>query len=144
VPSYDLGGNECHPQTRAVASAMSETFELGPTRLRVALAAEEATVLEAEIEPGAGSYWHTHTKEDETVVVLEGELMLDDGHRHVLRRGEAHVVPRGRRHAFANEGEVSVRAYFFCAPGGLERFFRDIASGAPAQQAASRAGLILE
>ena len=126
-----------------MAPAVSETFDLGPTRLRVALAAEEATVLEAEIDPGAGSSWHAHSREDETVVVVEGELVLHDGDRHVLRRGDAHVVPRGRRHAFANEGDASVRVYFFCAPGGLERFFRDIASGVPAQQAASRAGLLL-
>ena len=116
-----------------MASGVSETFELGPIRLRVALAAEEATVLYAEIEPGAGSSWHTHTKEDETVVVLEGELALNDGDRH--------VVPRGRRHAFANEGNASVRMFFFCSPGGLERFFRDIVSGVPAEHAASRAGL---
>ena len=123
------------------ASGVSETFDLGPIRLRVALAAEEATVLDAEIEPGAGSSWHTHTKEDETVVVLEGELVLNDGDRHVLQRGDAHVVPRGRRHAFTNEGAASVRVYFFCAPGGLERFFREIVSGVPAEQAAGRAGL---
>jgi quercetin dioxygenase-like cupin family protein len=89
-------------------------------------------VLYAEIEPGAGSSWHTQTKEDETVVVLEGELVLNDGARHVLQR---------RRHAFANEGDASVRMFFFCSPGRLERFFRDIVSGVPAEQAASRAGL---
>jgi uncharacterized cupin superfamily protein len=122
---------------------VSETFELGPTRLRVALAAEEVTVLEAEIQPQGGSSWHAHTKEDETVVILDGELVLNDGARHVLRRGDAHVVSRGRRHAFVNESEAPVRLYFFCAPGGLERFFRDIASGVPAEQAANRAGLIL-
>lgn len=123
---------------------MSETFELGPTRLRVALATEEATVLEGEIQPGGGSSWHTHTKEDEAVVVLEGELVLNDGESRVLRRGDAHVVPRGRRHMFTNEGDAPVRVYFFCAPGGLERFFREIASGEPADDAAARAGLILE
>lgn len=122
---------------------MSETFELGPTRLRVALATREATVLEAEIQPGGGSSWHAHTKEDETVLVLEGELVLNDGDRHELRRGDAHVVPRGRRHAFANEGDAPARVYFFCAPGGLEHFFRAVASGIPAEQAASRAGLKL-
>jgi quercetin dioxygenase-like cupin family protein len=120
---------------------VSETFELGPTRLCVALAADEATVLEAEIAPGGGASWHTHTREDETVVVLEGELVLNDGERHVLRHGDVYVVPRGRRHAFANESDTSVRLYFFCAPGGLERFFRDIVSGVPAEEAASRAGL---
>jgi mannose-6-phosphate isomerase-like protein (cupin superfamily) len=41
--------------------------------------------------------------------VLEGELVLNEGDRHVLQRGDAHVVPRGRRHAFANEGDVPVR-----------------------------------
>jgi quercetin dioxygenase-like cupin family protein len=120
---------------------LSETFELGPTHLRVALAAEEATVLEAEIAPGGGSAWHTHTREDETLVVLEGELVLNDGERHVLRHGDAYVLPRGRRHAFANETDAAVRLYFFCAPGGLEQFFRDIVSDVPAEQAATRAGL---
>jgi quercetin dioxygenase-like cupin family protein len=123
---------------------VSETLDLGPTRLRVAPAANEVTVLEAEIQPKGGSSWHAHTTEDETVVILEGELVLNDGARHVLRRDDAHVVPRGRRHTFVNEGEASVRMYFFCAPGGLERFFRDLASSVPAEQAASRAGLILE
>lgn len=122
---------------------MSETLDLRPRRLRVVLAANEVTVLEAEIQPKGGSSWHAYTKEDETVVILEGELVLNDCARHVLRRGDAHVVPRGRGHAFANESEAAVRLYFFCAPGGLERFFRDIASGVPAEQAASRAGLIL-
>ena len=122
---------------------MSETFDLGPTRLRVAVATDEATVLDAEIQPGGGSSWHTHTREDETVVILDGELMLNDGVRHVLRRGDAHVVPRGRRHAFANESDAPARVCFFCAPGGLERFFRDVTSGVAAEEAASRAGLVL-
>jgi len=100
-------------------------------------------VLEAEIQPLGGGSWHAHTREDETLLVLEGELVLNDGDRHVLRRGDAHVVPRGRRHAFVNESDAPVRAYFFCAPGGLERFFRDITSGLPPEDAASRAGLIL-
>jgi quercetin dioxygenase-like cupin family protein len=98
-------------------------------------------VLEAEIQPGGGSSWHAHTREDETVLVLEGELVLDDGERNVLRPGDAHVMPRGRRHAFANEGEAPARLYFFCSPGGLEHFFRAIASGIRAEQAATDAGL---
>ena len=123
---------------------MTETFELGPTRLRVAAATAEATVLEAWIEPGGGGSWHAHTKEDETVVVLEGELVFDDGARRALRAGDAHVVPRGRRHMFVNESDASVRLYFFCAPGGLERFFREITSGVPVAEAAGRAGLTFE
>jgi quercetin dioxygenase-like cupin family protein len=131
----------CSVQRGAV---VTETFDLGPTRLRVLAATTEATVLEAEIEPGGGSTWHTHTKEDETLLVLEGELVLDDGERHVLLTGDAHVLPRGRRHAFANESDAPARACFFCSPGGLEHFFRAIASGVPADEAATRAGLHFE
>jgi uncharacterized cupin superfamily protein len=121
---------------------MPETFDLGPTRLQVVVATEEATVLEGEIQPGGGSSRHTHTREDETVLVVDGELVLDDGERRILAAGGAHVVPRGRRHAFVNESEESVRLYFFCAPGGLERFFRDVTSGVAAEEAAGRAGLV--
>jgi uncharacterized cupin superfamily protein len=120
---------------------VSETFDLGLTRLDVVLAAEEATILGAEIQPGGGSTWHAHGREDETVLVVNGELVVDDGVRRVVHAGEAHVIPRGRRHAFANEGARPVRLYFFCAPGGLERFFRDLTSGVAVDEAAARADL---
>jgi uncharacterized cupin superfamily protein len=127
-----------------LASTPSETFDLGRIRLRVVLAAAEATVLEAEIAPGGGSSSHVHTREDETVLVTEGELTVRDPDLHVLRHGDAWVLPRGRRHAFANQGDVAVRAYFFCSPGGLERFFRDLTSSIEADVAAARAGLIFD
>jgi quercetin dioxygenase-like cupin family protein len=120
---------------------MSETFDLGTTRVRLLLAHAAATVLEGELDPGGGSSWHTHRREDETLVVLEGTVVVDDGDRHELGPGAAYVLPRGVRHAFANESESLVRLYFFCSPGGLERFFRDLASGVPADEAARRAGL---
>jgi hypothetical protein len=34
--------------------------------------------------------------------------------------------------------------YFFCSPGGLERFFRDLTSGLPPTEAALRAELVFE
>jgi quercetin dioxygenase-like cupin family protein len=125
-------------------SPLSEIFELGLIRLRVVLATAEATVLEAEIAPGGGSSFHVHTKEDETVLVTEGELVVRDPDPHVVRHGNARVLPRGRRHAFANEGDAAVRVYFFCSPGGLERFFRDLTTNIAADVAAARAGLIFD
>ena len=118
-----------------------EVFELGPTRLRVVLAAQEATVLEGELQPGSGSSWHTHNREDETLLVVDGALVVDDGERRTLGPGDAHVLRRGVRHAFANETDAVARVYFFCSPGGLERFFRDLAEGVPADAAAARAGI---
>jgi quercetin dioxygenase-like cupin family protein len=124
---------------------VSEVFELGPTRLRVVVATDVATVLEGELQPGGGSTWHTHTREDETIVVLDGTLVVNDGERRELGAEEACVLPRGVRHAFANESDAPVRVYFFCAPGGLERFFRELAAArgdADIAAAADRAGLV--
>ena len=124
-----------------LTTGVSETFDLGSTRLRVVLADPVATVLEGELDPGGGSTWHTHRREDETIVVLAGSLVVDDGERRELGPGDAHVLPRGVRHAFANESESITRVYFFCSPGGLEQFFRDLASGVPAEEAGRRAKL---
>ena len=122
---------------------MSEVFDLGPTRLRVVAATETATVLEGELQPGGGSAWHTHTLEDETIVVVDGALVVNDGERREVEAGEAHVLRRGVRHAFANETGAPTRVYFVCTPGGLERFFRDLSSGVSPEEAAERAGLEL-
>ena len=120
---------------------MSELFDLGPTRLRVVAATDAATVIEGELDPGGGSTWHTHTREDETLVVAEGVLVVNDGARRELGAGDAHVLRRGIRHAFANESEALTRVFFVCTPGGLEQFFRDLVAGVPADEAAERAGL---
>ena len=120
---------------------MSEVFELGPTRLRVVAATDEATVLEGELQPGGGSTWHTHTREEETIVVVEGTVVVSDGERHEIGAGAAHVLRRGVRHAFANETDAPARVFFICTPGGLERFFRDLADGVSPDEAATRAGI---
>jgi quercetin dioxygenase-like cupin family protein len=127
-----------------VGNSRHETFDLGQTRLAVVVATETATVLEAEVDPGAGAGWHTHTREDETVLVLEGEIVVHDGERHDLVAGDAYVLPRDTRHAFANEADSRARVYFVCTPGGLERFFRTVTAGVPADEAAAAAGLEFE
>jgi quercetin dioxygenase-like cupin family protein len=125
---------------------VSDTIALGATTVRVVVAREEATLLELMLEPGAGAGPHTHTLEDETIAVLEGSLTVDDGRRHELAPGDAIVLPRGVKHSFANEGAEPMRGHVFCSPGGLERFFREIAgaqSDADVAAAAERAGLRL-
>jgi quercetin dioxygenase-like cupin family protein len=121
---------------------LSEIFDLGSTRLRLVAATSEATVIEGELEPGGGSNQHAHTLEDETILVIQGALVVDDGERREVAAGQAHVLPRGVRHAFANETDAVTRVYFVCTPGGLERFFRDLVADVPADEAARRAGLI--
>lgn len=120
---------------------MSEVYDLGSTRLRVVAATDAATVIEGELDPGGGSASHVHTREDETVVVVEGSLSVEAGERVELGPGDAVVIPRGQRHEFVNASSALTRLYFVCTPGGLERFFRDLAAGLPADEAAERAGL---
>jgi quercetin dioxygenase-like cupin family protein len=121
-----------------------ETFDLGPTQVRVLAADDAATLLELQLAPGAGAGPHTHTREDETIAVLGGRLAVDDGTRHDRGPGEAIVLRRGTRHAFAAVGEEPVRAHVFCSPGGLERFFRELAAAQGDEHvaaAAERAGI---
>ena len=120
---------------------MSETYDLGTTRLRIVTATEAATVIEAELDPGGGSASHVHTREDETIVVVEGALSVDAAERVELGPGDAVVIPRAQRHQFVNASDAPTRLYFVCTPGGLERFFRDLAAGVEPEQAAERAGL---
>jgi quercetin dioxygenase-like cupin family protein len=126
---------------------LTDTIALGGgTTVRIVAARDEATLLELALEPGAGAGPHTHTQEDETIAVLAGRLLVDDGARHDLGPGNAIVLPRGVRHAFANEGDETVRAHVFCSPGGLECFFREVTaaqSAADVAAAAERAGLVL-
>jgi quercetin dioxygenase-like cupin family protein len=117
----------------------------GSTVVRVLVAEESTTVLELELAPGSGAGPHVHTREDETIAVLDGALAFEAAAApRVLRAGEAVFVPRGTEHAFANEGEGRVRAHVVCVPGGLERFFREVARAGTEDEAATaaeRAGL---
>ena len=104
-----------------------ERFELsgGSTIVEVKAATPEVTVLGLTLEPGGGAAEHTHTRESETIVVLEGTL---DVSGRLLQPGDAAHLAVGTPHSFANHGDSVVRALFICMPGGLERFFRAVAS----------------
>lgn len=104
-----------------------ERFELlgGSTVVEVKAATPEVTVLGLTLQPGGGAGEHTHTKESETIVVLEGTL---DVSGRLLQPGDATHLAVGSPHSFANPGDDVVRALFVCVPGGLECFFRAVAS----------------
>ena len=125
---------------------MTETLlSGGGTTVRLLVAEEAATLLELELEPGAGAGWHTHMREDEAIAIVDGALVVDDGTRRAVPAGGAVFLRRGTRHAFANESDGRVRAHVFCTPGGLERFFRDVAaatSDGDVAAAGERAGLV--
>jgi quercetin dioxygenase-like cupin family protein len=67
---------------------------------------------------------HTHEREDETLYVLDGELLVHvDGTNHTVRAGGVAVAPRGVAHAFLVVSSTA-RVLTFQTPGTAEPFYR--------------------
>ncbi len=85
------------------------------------------SVFEDIVPPGAGPVPHTHTREDETLFVLEGSLTAWlGGQRHELSEGDFVHMPRGVEHYFKNLTEKHTRMLLTYTPGGFERWFLDV------------------
>jgi quercetin dioxygenase-like cupin family protein len=68
---------------------------------------------------------HTHPHEDETFIVLEGEILVHvEGVEHRVSSGGVAVVRRGTRHAFLVTSETA-RILALQTPGSGEAFYRD-------------------
>ena len=78
---------------------------------------------------GGGPPPHSHTKEDETFYVLEGEYeFLADGQWHKAEHGRAILVKRGSVHTFRNVGTTTGKMLIFLTPSGLEKYLEEISS----------------
>jgi quercetin dioxygenase-like cupin family protein len=85
------------------------------------------SLFELTCPPNDGVPPHTHTTEDETFIVLEGELVLTvGGVEHTLGPGDVAFGPRGIPHRFENRTDASTRFYVMTTPGGFERFFAEV------------------
>jgi quercetin dioxygenase-like cupin family protein len=81
-------------------------------------------LLEDHMVKGKTTPLHTHPNEDETIFVLEGELLVDcDGEQHRLGEGGLFVAPRGLPHAFMVISETA-RILALQTPGSGESFYR--------------------
>jgi len=94
-------------------------------------------VLEHQGERGYGSPVHRHGADEETFLVLEGELLVEvDGQSFTAGPGAAAVLPRLLPHAFV---VTSPQARFLTihTPAGFDRFAlaagTPVTAGAPAQ-----------
>lgn len=85
------------------------------------------TVMEAVIPPGSGPPRHLHHREDETFLVLAGELTFYVADRPVLRkRGESLFGPRDVPHYFVNTGTDEAVLLEIASPAGVELFFEAV------------------
>lgn len=75
------------------------------------------------IQPGRdGPPAHTHHEEDDSFLILDGELTFTvEGEEIRAGEGTFVLVPPGIEHTFANRGEVPVRMVNIHAPAGFDR-----------------------
>ena len=71
---------------------------------------------------------HAHRYTTDTFYVLEGTLHMTIGDREIdASAGSYTLVPPGVVHTFANISDQPARFLNISAPGGLEKYLRDIA-----------------
>lgn len=87
------------------------------------------SVFEVDLGPGCLSGpLHVHEQEDAVSYVLEGELTFQVGEQTVrASTGESVALPRRIPHTFWNMGPGHARALDVVTPGGLERYYDELA-----------------
>lgn len=111
----------------------ADTFRFGDLSFRTVLASPFAAAIslfEAELAPHCLSGpLHVHDREDAVSYVLEGCLTFQVGDDVIAAPpGSAVIQPRGIRHTFWNAGATAARALDVVTPGGLERFYENVAA----------------
>lgn len=95
-------------------------------------------LLEDRMMQGKTTPLHIHPNLDETLIVLEGELLVyDNGTEHRVGPGGVAVALRGIPHAFLVTSETA-RIFALQTPGSGEAFYRDASEPATAETDAER------
>lgn len=82
---------------------------------------------EATVPPGGGPPPHIHTREEESFLVLEGEMTFQLGdQRFVAEAGTFLNMPAGSLHCFKNESDKTAKLLISLAPAGLEEMFFEV------------------
>jgi mannose-6-phosphate isomerase-like protein (cupin superfamily) len=90
----------------------------------------ELSLVEAIVPVNAGPPPHTHLRESETFILLEGSLVVTAGdEKYEVEPGGVVYVPKGTTHSFTNLSSTRpARMYFLYAPGGMDGMFAEIGS----------------
>jgi mannose-6-phosphate isomerase-like protein (cupin superfamily) len=96
----------------------------------------EFSLIGATMPPGGDGGLHVHTREDESVHLLEGCLEAAIGEEtFTMRAGQTYFAPRNIPHRLKNTGVVPARALVINTPGTFDRFVQ--MAGTPVSQDAS-------
>ncbi len=86
------------------------------------------TALEFLVPPGEGPPLHVHTREEEWVYLLEGQLRWKLGDElSTESTGASLFIPRGAAHGFHNATDKPARMVATFTPAGIEGFFDRLA-----------------
>lgn len=91
-------------------------------------------VIEQIIPPGGGTPFHLHRNEDESFVIVEGEMVFFVGReQRRLTAGPGSYVfgPRMVPHGYRNDGDEPVRMIVHATPAGFEQFVLALGEPAP-------------
>jgi len=93
----------------------------------------EYAFIERLAPPGYGQPAHIHRLEDETLILLEGEMSGFCGDQHwKAAPGSFVFMPRGVVHGFKIEGTQPAHMYMILSPAGFEGFYEEL--GVPAKE----------
>lgn len=83
-------------------------------------------LFEDRMDHGKVTPLHTHPDSDETMIVLEGEILMHlAGAEHVVGAGGVASAPRGVPHAFKVSGVDGARLLCLHTPGCCQAFYMD-------------------
>ena len=83
-------------------------------------------LFEDRLEHGKVTPLHLHPESDETMIVLEGEILMHlDGVEHVVAAGGIAMAPRGVPHTFKVVGPDGTRLLCLHTPGCCQAFYWD-------------------
>lgn len=115
------------PIVRAAGEGERRRFYGGGLLTMKATAAETGgafLLFEDHMARGKTTPLHLHANEDETLYVLDGEIMVHiDGKNHLVGPRGVAVAPRGVPHAFLVTSETA-RVLTLQTPGSAEAFYR--------------------
>jgi len=95
-------------------------------------------LFEDQMERGKMTPLHTHPDSDETMYILDGEILMHlDGQEHSITAGGIAVAPRGLPHAFMVTSE-SATMLCLHTPGCCEAFYWDASEPLTHEQDSSR------
>ncbi|MBA2633663.1 MAG: cupin domain-containing protein [Chloroflexi bacterium] len=120
-------------ESRVIRPEEAHSVQLNEVVFRYGIGTAETdgalSMLEVTIPPKTLIKPHMHSHEDEFSLVLAGQISVRTGERTIeeIPTGSWLVKPRSVPHAMWNVGDEAARVLEVVMPGGLERYFEEIA-----------------